>query len=132
MALEHAGELIAGVIFDPTRNEMFSAERGSGAYLNNRRISVSKVNRLEEMLVATGFPSHKRHLDVNVHFLLSARHGDPRRPARGLGGAGSGLCGLRPAGRLLGVWPQSLGYGGGHFADAGGGRNVLGHARRCR
>src|SRR5689334_5280485 len=57
MALEQSGELIAGVIFDPEHNEMFTAERGSGAYLNNRRIRVSKVNRLENTLVATGFPS---------------------------------------------------------------------------
>src|ERR1700736_4324884 len=46
-ALEHAGELIAGVIFDPVRNEMFASERGSGAYLNNRPIHVSTVGRLE-------------------------------------------------------------------------------------
>jgi len=68
LALERAGELIAGVIFDPLRQEMFSAERGSGAYLNNRRIRVSKVSRLEDSLVVTGFPSRKRHLNVNVHF----------------------------------------------------------------
>ena len=68
LALERAGELIAGVIFDPLRQEMFCAERGSGAYLNNRRIRVSKVSRLEDSLVVTGFPSRKRHANVNVHF----------------------------------------------------------------
>jgi myo-inositol-1(or 4)-monophosphatase len=68
LALESAGELIAGVIFDPIRDELFTAERGSGAYLNSRRIHVSKTKSLENALVATGFPSRKRHLSVNIHF----------------------------------------------------------------
>src|SRR5205085_3006054 len=68
LALEHADELVAGVIFDPTRQELFAAERGSGAYLNGRPMHVSKVAHLEESLVATGFPSQKRHQNVNVHF----------------------------------------------------------------
>ncbi len=46
LALERAGELIAGCIYDPIRNEMFSAELGSGAYLNHRRIRVSKAPRI--------------------------------------------------------------------------------------
>ncbi len=68
LALEHNGEMIAGVVFDPTRNEMFAAEKGGGAYLNGHRIRVSKANRVEDSLVATGFPSRKRHENVNVHF----------------------------------------------------------------
>lgn len=68
LALEHNGEMIAGVVFDPTRNEMFAAEKGGGAYLNGRRIRVSKAKLVEESLVATGFPSRKRHENVNVHF----------------------------------------------------------------
>ncbi len=68
LGLERAGELIAGVIFDPNRNELFTAERAGGAYLNNHRIRVSRQQRLEEALVATGFPSRKRHQNVNVHF----------------------------------------------------------------
>lgn len=68
LGLAQAGELVVGVIYDPLRDELFTAERGSGAYLNNRRIRVSKTARLEEALVATGFPSRKRHANVNVHF----------------------------------------------------------------
>src|SRR5437899_9923283 len=68
LALEQAGELIAGVVFDPTRQEMFTAEKGGGAYLNNRRIRVSKARTLQDSLVATGFPSRRRHLNVNIHF----------------------------------------------------------------
>lgn len=78
LALEQAGELVAGVIFDPVRQELFSAERGGGAYLNNRRIHVSKTSRMDEALAATGFPSYKRHLNVNVHFfhqVAMATHG---------------------------------------------------------
>src|SRR6202008_3867391 len=55
-----ANERLAGVVFDPTRNELFSAEKGSGAELNGRKIHVSKTKKLSESLVATGFPSHKR------------------------------------------------------------------------
>src|SRR4051812_11445926 len=46
LALEKAGELIAGVVFDPTRNELFAAEKGSGAFLNGERIRVSKASSL--------------------------------------------------------------------------------------
>src|ERR1700757_4533282 len=68
MGLEHKGQLIAGVVYEPTRGEMFSAEKGSGAYLNQHRIQVSKISRLAESLLATGFPSHKRHKNPNIHF----------------------------------------------------------------
>lgn len=68
LALEHKGRRIAGVIYDPTRDEMFAAEQGSGAYLNGERMQVSKVSNLAESLVATGFPSHKRHQNPNIHF----------------------------------------------------------------
>jgi myo-inositol-1(or 4)-monophosphatase len=68
IGLEHRNERIAGVVFDPTRNEMFASEKGGGARLNNRPIHVSKTERLAESLVATGFPSHKRHKNPNIHF----------------------------------------------------------------
>jgi myo-inositol-1(or 4)-monophosphatase len=82
LGLERAGELIAGVIVDPMRNEVFTAERGAGAFLNDHRIQVSKASRLEDALVATGFPSRRRHKSVNVHFfyqLAMQSHG-VRRP----------------------------------------------------
>ena len=68
MALEQQGELVAGVIFDPIRNELFTAELGSGAFLNDNRIHVSKAEKLADTLVATGFPSRKRHQSINIHF----------------------------------------------------------------
>jgi myo-inositol-1(or 4)-monophosphatase len=78
LGLERAGEMIAGVVFDPIRQEMFTAERGGGAYLNNRRIRVSGVRRLSDSLASTGFPSRKRHHNINIHFyyqLAMASHG---------------------------------------------------------
>src|SRR4051812_27093293 len=62
------GERVAAVVFDPTRNEMFSAEKGGGAELNGRKMHVSKTTTLGEGLIATGFPSKKRHTNPNIHF----------------------------------------------------------------
>jgi len=56
IALEHEGEIKIAVTFDPTRNELFAAERGRGATLNNRPIRVSTTEKLSESLVVTGFP----------------------------------------------------------------------------
>ena len=105
LALEHAGQLIAGVVFDPEHDEMFSAERGSGAFLNNRPIHVSKVARVEDALVATGFPSKKRHQDINVHFyyqLAMITHGVRRAGAAALDLA------YVASGRLDGFWEFGL------------------------
>jgi myo-inositol-1(or 4)-monophosphatase len=68
IGVEYKGELVAGVLYDPTRNELFQAEKGSGALLNAKPIYVSKNARLAESLIATGFPSKKRHKNPNIHF----------------------------------------------------------------
>ena len=68
LAADADGELVAGVIYDPLRDEMFVVEQGQGAYLNSKRMHVSATRRLAESLVATGFPSQKRHGNPNVHF----------------------------------------------------------------
>lgn len=77
MGLEHRpaglpedqdGTLVAAVLYDPTRDELFTAERGKGAYLNGSPIHVSQTSTLSESLVATGFPSRKRHANPNVFF----------------------------------------------------------------
>jgi myo-inositol-1(or 4)-monophosphatase len=77
MALEHEGELVIGVTYDPTRNELFTAERGQGASLNFKPIHVSSTEKLSESLIVTGFPydfkdrnDFARHL---TEFLLGAR-----------------------------------------------------------
>lgn len=62
------GEIVAAVIYDPLREELFTSEKGAGAYLNGARIHVSRTPLLAEALVATGFPSRKRHDNPNVYF----------------------------------------------------------------
>jgi myo-inositol-1(or 4)-monophosphatase len=62
------GTLVAAVIYDPMRNELFTAERGRGARLNGKPMRVSRTPELGEALVATGFPSRKRHDSPNMHF----------------------------------------------------------------
>jgi myo-inositol-1(or 4)-monophosphatase len=68
LGLTYKDELIAGAIYDPTRDEMFTAEKGAGAQLNDRPIHVSKAETLGVSLLATGFPSKKRHQNPNIHF----------------------------------------------------------------
>ena len=77
MGLEHRpagtapqadGTLVAAIIYDPLRDELYAAERGRGATLNGRSLHVSRIARLAESISATGFPSRKRHASPNVHF----------------------------------------------------------------
>ena len=56
IALERAGEIIIGVVYDPVREELFAAEQGAGATLNGRRIRVSEIGDLNSALLCTGFP----------------------------------------------------------------------------
>jgi myo-inositol-1(or 4)-monophosphatase len=105
LALEKGGELIAGVIFDPSRNELFTCEKGSGAFLNGARIHVSKSPRIDESLFSTGFPSRRRHQDINIHFyyqLAMASHGVRR------GGAAAIDLAWVACGRLDGFWEFGL------------------------
>jgi myo-inositol-1(or 4)-monophosphatase len=122
LGLERAGEMVCGVIYDPTRNEMFTAERGTGAYLNNRRIHVSKVNRLEDSLVATGFPSRRRHQSVNVYFyhqLAMASHGVRRAGAAAIDLAYV-ACGRLDAFWEFGLNPWDMAAGVLMVEEAGG------------
>lgn len=64
----HDGTVVAAVIYDPMLDELFTAERGRGAHRNGKPIHVSRVPHLAESLVATGFPSRKRHDSPNIHF----------------------------------------------------------------
>jgi myo-inositol-1(or 4)-monophosphatase len=114
--------MVVGVVFDPLRQEMFTAERGSGAWLNNRRIRVSSVNRLDSSLLCTGFPTRRRHLNVNVHFyhqVAMATHG-----VRRTGSAAIDLAWVA-CGRLDGFWefglkPWDMAAGRLLVAEAGG------------
>jgi myo-inositol-1(or 4)-monophosphatase len=105
LAAEADGEMVAGVIYDALRDEMFSAARGCGATLNGRPLHVSQTALLQESLTATGFPSHKRHENPNVHFYyeFTLRSHGVRR-------AGSAALDLAyvAAGRLDGFWEFNL------------------------
>jgi myo-inositol-1(or 4)-monophosphatase len=105
MGLEHKGRRIAAVIYDPTRDELFSAEQGSGAHLNGQTIHVSKTPTLRECLLATGFPSHKRHKNPNIYFyhqITLRSHG-----VRRAGSAALDLCNVA-SGRFDGFWEFNL------------------------
>jgi len=98
-------ELEVGVLYDPTRDEMFSAERGSGATLNGRAIDVSQTTRLAEAILGTGFPSHKRHKNPNIYFyhqITLRSHG-----VRRAGSAALDLANVA-AGRYDGFWEFNL------------------------
>jgi myo-inositol-1(or 4)-monophosphatase len=105
LAADQDGEMVAGVIYDPLRDEMFLAERGKGAWLNGKRIHVSKTKTLQESLTATGFPSQKRHASPNVHFYqqITLRSHGVRR-------AGSAAIDMAyvACGRLDGFWEFHL------------------------
>jgi myo-inositol-1(or 4)-monophosphatase len=109
LALEHRSPVsarrIAAVVYDPTRDEIFSAEQGRGARLNGESIHVSKTSQLKESLVATGFPSHKRHKNPNIYFyhqITLRTHG-----VRRAGSAALDLCNVA-CGRFDGFWEFNL------------------------
>jgi myo-inositol-1(or 4)-monophosphatase len=96
---------IAGVVYDPTRDELFAAQKGQGAQLNAKPIHVSKASQLKECLLATGFPSHKRHKNPNIHFyhqITLRTHG-----VRRAGSAALDLCNVA-SGRFDGFWEFNL------------------------
>ncbi|HXO34012.1 MAG TPA: inositol monophosphatase family protein [Candidatus Acidoferrales bacterium] len=96
---------IAAVIYDPTRDELFTAEQGRGARLNGEAIHVSKTPALKESLLATGFPSHKRHKNPNIFFyhqITLHTHG-----VRRAGSAALDLCNVA-SGRYDGFWEFNL------------------------
>lgn len=106
IALEHAGELVLGVVYDPMREELFSAEKGKGAYLNERQIRVSSVDSLIAGLLATGFPYDRKVSEKNnmnyFHELLMASQ-EVRRD----GSAALDLCYVA-SGRFDGFWELKL------------------------
>ncbi len=105
MALAKNDEVIAGVVYDPLNRELFAAERGGGARLNGAPIHVSKARVLNDSLVATGFPSRRRHLNVNIHFyyqLAMLTHGVRR------GGSAAIDLAYTACGRLEAFWEFGL------------------------
>ena len=100
IALEHKREMVAGVIYDPVKDEMFVAEKGAGAWLNDRRLRVSGRRDMSEMLFATGIPMAARDLPCAATAAAPPRSTSPTwRPAASTasGSAASSPGTLRPA-----------------------------------
>jgi myo-inositol-1(or 4)-monophosphatase len=105
LAANEDGTLIAGVVYDPTRDELFVTEKGKGAYLNGKKIHVSRADDLAESLLATGFPSRARHENPNIHF-----YHEVTLRSHGVRRAGSAALDLAytACGRMDGYWEFNL------------------------
>lgn len=135
VAVQHRGQIEQGVIYDPLRNELFTATRGSGAQLNDRRLRITRKEGLEGALLGTGFPFRDaRYLDA---YLAMFRELLP--PTAGIRRAGSAALDLAyvAAARLDGFWeiglkPWDMAAGvlmiqeaGGTVSDFAGGKAYL-------
>jgi len=106
IGLRHKGVLTQGVIYDPTKNELFTATRGRGAYLDERRIRVSKRAQLADALIGTGFPF--RDFDGLDEYLSMFRALTARTAGLRRAGAASLDIAYVAAGRLDGFWEMGL------------------------
>ncbi len=106
VALAVDGEMVAGAVFDPVRDELFSAERGAGAHLNGRRLRVTEASRLIESLVITGFP-YDLHEKLEERLRPFNRVMGLARAVRRDGSAALDLCYVA-AGRADGFWESIL------------------------
>jgi len=106
IGLQHDGQITQAVVYDPTRNELFTATRGRGAFLNDRRLRVSRRDKLRDSLIGTGFPFRKlEHLDQYVRMFkrITEETAGIRRP-----GAAALDLAYVAAGRLDGFWEFGL------------------------
>lgn len=123
IALAKGGSLEQAVIFDPNRNELFTASKGGGAFLNDRRIRVSKRSKLQDSLIGTGFPYRMfEHIDTYLAIFkeLAQKTAGQRRP-----GAASLDLAYVACGRYDGFWefglaPWDMAAGALLIAEAGG------------
>ena len=109
VGLEHNNEIICGIIYDPIKDEMFSAEKGNGAYLNNQRIRVSSRSKLKDCIIFTGGPrlnSKERELALREYNNFSSK---VLIPIRKLGSAALDMAYVA-AGRCDGFWQRNLNY----------------------
>jgi myo-inositol-1(or 4)-monophosphatase len=106
IGLERDGEIVAGLVYDPTRNEMFTAEKGAGAYLNDRRLRVSARRQLGEALVATGMP-FRGHAAPPEYFATVEAVTSATSGVRRFGAAALDLAWVA-AGRYDGFWESDL------------------------
>jgi myo-inositol-1(or 4)-monophosphatase len=105
LGLAYRGEVIAGVVYDPTHNHFYTTERGAGAYLNGERLHVSHTEKLSESLLGTGFPPFATNHDLNIKFYF--RFTELSHGIRRAGSAALDLCTVA-AGRFDGFWELKL------------------------
>ncbi|MCI5074654.1 inositol monophosphatase family protein [Oricola sp.] len=136
LALERQGQLVAGVIFNPATDELYTAEKGAGAYLNDRRLRVAARRKLTDCVIGCGIP----HLGRGDHgrFLVQLRH--VMGEAIGIRRSGAAALDLAyvAAGRLDGFWEERLSpwdmaagillirEAGGFVSDLAGGTDMFG------
>jgi myo-inositol-1(or 4)-monophosphatase len=106
LALEIDGRAEVGAIYDPTRKELFTGERGQGAFVNGKRLRVSETASLLDALLVTGFPYDVHQKLVPLLAMFGAFLGQARAVRR-LGSAALDLCYVA-AGRFDGFWEQTL------------------------
>ena len=106
LALEIEGEIVVGAVYDPSRQELFVAERGDGARLNGRPICVSKVPRIQDAMLCTGFP-YDLHETFDQLVRVFGGFVQRAQAIRRLGSAAIDLCYVA-SGRLDGFWEQRL------------------------
>ena len=106
LALEIDGRAEVGAIYDPTRKELFTGERGQGAFVNGTRLRVSETRSVLDALLVTGFPYDVHEKLVPLLAMFGAFLGEARAVRR-LGSAALDLCYVA-AGRLDGFWEQTL------------------------
>ena len=109
VGLEHNKEIICGIIYDPIKDEMFTAEKGNGSYLNNQRMRVSSRSKLEDCMIFTGGPKRdakNRELALKEYYKFSIKI---LTPIRKLGSASLDMAYVA-AGRCDGFWQRNLNY----------------------
>ncbi len=123
IALMQRGVVTQAVVYDPSRDELFTASKGRGAFLNDRRIRVSKRTRLEESLVGTGFPFRKiDNLDQYLAMLraVTEKAAGVRRPGAAALDLAYVACGRFDAFFELGLSPWDVAAGSLLITEAGG------------
>ncbi|WP_374335163.1 inositol monophosphatase family protein [Methyloversatilis sp.] len=123
IGLEHRGQMQSGVVFDPLRNEMFTASRGRGAFLNDRRIRVSRRAKLGEALLGTGFPYRVwDHVDAYLGMFkeLMQKTAGLRRPGAAALDLAWVACGRFDGFFEIGLSPWDIAAGSLLVSEAGG------------
>jgi len=123
IALEHRGQISQAVIYDPNRNDLFTATRGAGAFLNDRRIRVSKTREMADALICTGFPySDFSKLDAYMQQFRDVvqKSAGVRRPGAAALDLAYIACGRYDAFWELGLSPWDIAAGSLLVLEAGG------------